>query len=123
MAHNEEIRKKAISRMDVIQLYMTRMHQISLTEFTKLYNGGDISRQLFDETGHIKAEDLERWTNICIEVGNDNIYNTKEESDRAYEASLHRYINVLETKIDYQLKSIAELKKQLEALVAAIEVK
>ncbi|MDR0302349.1 MAG: hypothetical protein LBI04_08590 [Treponema sp.] len=67
MTENEEIRKKAIARMDIVQLYM--MRNMAVTMFTKLYNAGDISRQLLEESGPIEAEDLDRWADLCMEVG------------------------------------------------------
>jgi hypothetical protein len=66
MAEIEEIRKKAIVRLDIVQLYMTR--NMAVTLFAKLYNAGDISRQLLEESGAVEAEDLDRWADICMEV-------------------------------------------------------
>jgi hypothetical protein len=67
MAEIGEIRKRAIVRMDIVQLYMTR--NMAVTLFAKLYNAGDISRQLLEESGPIGAEDLDRWAEICMGVG------------------------------------------------------
>jgi hypothetical protein len=63
----EEVRKRAIPRMDIVQLYM--MRNMAVNVFTRLYNAGDISRQLLEETGPIEAEDLDRWEAICMGVG------------------------------------------------------
>jgi len=67
MSENEEIRKRAIVRMDIVQCYM--MRNMAVTMFAKLYNVGDISRQLLEESGPIEAEDLDRWADVCMEVG------------------------------------------------------
>ena len=139
MTQKEEIRKKVIARMDVIRLYLKRMRQTSITVFTRLYNGGDIDRQLLNETGPIDAEDLKRWISICMEVGNDSLHETKEESDdevmtcanKAEIESLHkkiagdsyyidsllRFIGALEGKCGYQQEIIQEQKEQLQNLI------
>jgi hypothetical protein len=52
--------------MDIVQLYMAR--NMAVTVFAKMYNAGDISRQLLEESGPIEAEDLDRWTDICMGV-------------------------------------------------------
>jgi len=67
MAEIEEIRKRAIARLDVVQLYL--MRNMAATMFARLYNAGDISRQLLEETGPVEAEDLDRWADICMGVG------------------------------------------------------
>jgi hypothetical protein len=67
MAEIAEIRKRAVVRMDIVQLYM--MRNMAVTMFAKLYNAGDISRQLLEESGPIEAEDLDRWADICMGVG------------------------------------------------------
>ena len=67
MTEIEEIRKKAIVRLDIVQLYM--MRNMDVVMFTRLYNAGDISCQLLEEIGPINAEDLDRWAEACMEVG------------------------------------------------------
>jgi hypothetical protein len=67
MTEIEEIRKRAVVRLDIVQLYL--MRHMAVTMFAKLYNAGDISRQLLEESGPIEAEDLDRWADICMEVG------------------------------------------------------
>jgi hypothetical protein len=66
MTETEEIRKKAIVRMDIVQLYM--MRNMAVTMFARLDNAGDISRQLLEESGPIEADDLDRWADTCMEV-------------------------------------------------------
>jgi hypothetical protein len=67
MADVEEVRKRAVVRLDIVQLYM--MWNMAVTMFTRLYNAGDVSRQLLEESGPIEAEDLDRWADICMGVG------------------------------------------------------
>ncbi|MDR2942638.1 MAG: hypothetical protein LBV17_08630 [Treponema sp.] len=66
MAEIAEARNRVIIRMDIVQLYMAR--NMAVTVFAKMYNAGDISRQLLEESGPIEAEDLDRWTDICMGV-------------------------------------------------------
>jgi hypothetical protein len=67
MTEIAEIRNRAIARLDVVRLYMTR--DMAVTVFAKLYNAGYIGQQLLEETGPIEAEDLDRWADICMGVG------------------------------------------------------
>lgn len=67
MSEIEEIRKRAIARMDVVQTYFMRRMDVAM--FARLYNAGDISWQLLEETGPIEAEDLDRWADACMGVG------------------------------------------------------
>jgi len=67
MTEFDEIRKRVLVRLDIIQMYMVR--GMDVTMFTRLYNAGDISRQLREETGPIDAEDLDRWVTDIMEIG------------------------------------------------------
>ena len=63
MTRRSEKDKTVIDRLEVVSLYLSR--NMAVTTFTRLYNAGDISRQMFDETGPVEAEDLDRWADIC----------------------------------------------------------
>lgn len=67
MPQAEEIRKKAIVRMDIVQLYMMRNYEAAM--YAKLFNAGDISRQLLEEHGAIDAESISRWASACMGIG------------------------------------------------------
>ena len=63
------IRKRAAARLDIVQLYLMRYTDPEM--FARLYNAGDISQQLLEESGPITAAEIARWAGICMEVGHD----------------------------------------------------
>ena len=67
MTETEAIRKRAIVRLDIVQMYMVRNYDVVM--FARLFNAGDVSRQLLEEHGPIDAEDLGRWADICMGAG------------------------------------------------------
>jgi hypothetical protein len=53
-------------RLEIVTAYLST--SLAGAMFARLYNAGDIYRQLREETGPIEAEDLDRWTDICMGV-------------------------------------------------------
>jgi hypothetical protein len=59
-------RKALLDRLEIVTAYLSR--DMAVTSFVKLYNAGGIYRQLFEETGPVDAEDLDRWAHVCMGV-------------------------------------------------------
>jgi hypothetical protein len=57
---------KVINRLDIVVAYLSKDYEAAM--FVNLFNAGDIFSYLLKETGPIKAEDLIRWTEICMRV-------------------------------------------------------
>jgi hypothetical protein len=75
MTHISESRKAVLDRLEIVAAYLST--NMAVTSFAELFNRGGIHRPLFLETGPVEAEDLDRWTDICMKV-------TEEaEDDRA----------------------------------------
>jgi hypothetical protein len=66
MAHISQSRKAVLDRLEIVTGYLST--NMAVTSFAKLFNSGGIYRQLFEETGPVDAEDLDRWTDICMKV-------------------------------------------------------
>ena len=66
MTEFDEIRKKTVGRLEIVTAYLST--GMAVTVFAKLFNAGDVCRQLREETGPVDAEDLDRWANICMGV-------------------------------------------------------
>ena len=96
MTRNERTRK-AVDRLEIVSSYLSRGHDATM--FARLYNAGDILRQLREETGPVDAEDLDRWASICMGVAEDA---AREDGG---EAELIGLINAVETA-GYQVDSI-----------------
>ena len=56
----------AACRLEVVTAYL--YGNISVTEFTDLFNAGKVFKRLSNKTGPVNASDLERWVNICMGV-------------------------------------------------------
>ena len=67
MAEIEETRKRAAARLGIVRLYLER--NMAVTAFARLYNADGFGRQLLKKSGPVEAEDLDRWAEICMEVG------------------------------------------------------
>ena len=67
MTETEEVRKKAMARMDIVRLYFAR--EMDAVVFTRMYNIGAIDLRMLKNHGVISAEDLDRWADACMEVG------------------------------------------------------
>jgi hypothetical protein len=72
MTRISESRKAVLDRLEIVVAYLST--NMAVTSFTELFNTGGIYRPLFTETGPVDAEDLDRWTDICMKV-------TEEEED------------------------------------------
>jgi hypothetical protein len=59
-------RKAVLDRLEIVTAYLSG--NMAVTSFTELFNTGGIYRPLFEETGPVDAEDLDRWTDICMGV-------------------------------------------------------
>jgi len=68
MTENPKTRKTII-RLEIIKAYLET--DSAVTVFADLFNKTDIFRSLRKRYGPIDAEKLDRWTNICMEVGDD----------------------------------------------------
>jgi hypothetical protein len=66
MTRISESRKGVLNRLEIVTAYLTT--SMGVTSFAALFNAGGIYRMLFEETGPVDAEDLDRWTNICMGV-------------------------------------------------------
>jgi hypothetical protein len=66
MTQISESRKAVLDRLEIVVAYLST--NMAVTMFTRLFNAGDIYRQLFEETGPVDAEDLDRWADICMKV-------------------------------------------------------
>jgi len=62
----KERKIKAAYRLEIVTAYL--YGNISVTEFTDLYNAGKIFNRLGKKTGAIEADDLDRWVNTCMGV-------------------------------------------------------
>ena len=133
MAYNEKTRK-AVDRLEIVSAYLSRGHDAVM--FARLYNAGDILRQLREETGPVDAEDLDRWADICMAVAEDAAREDSEDggepdlsaavirsqraalaagreqarSDAAVIRSLNRYIAALEGRDGARVRRIRELE-------------
>ena len=67
MTETETARKRAVARLDIVRMYMEREMDVAM--FARLYNAGGISWQLLKKHGPVDAEDLDRWADICMDVG------------------------------------------------------
>jgi hypothetical protein len=56
-------RKAVLDRLEIVVAYLSR--NMAVTSFVRLFNAGGIYRPLFEETGPVDAEDLDRWVDIC----------------------------------------------------------
>jgi hypothetical protein len=112
----EEGKIKVIHRLEIVTSYLSMNYAVTM--FAKLYNAGDIYRQMHEETGPVEAEDLDRWANLCMGVLDEGQpeKEKKAESDAALIESLIRHINTLETKINYQTKLLQEQTERLETM-------
>ena len=68
MTENPKTRKTYI-RLDVVSSYLAS--GMAVTVFTEVFNKSDIFRPLRKRHGPVEAEKLDRWANICMEVGDD----------------------------------------------------
>jgi hypothetical protein len=66
MTHIPESRKAVLDRLEIVVAYLSR--NMAVTSFAALFNAGGIYRPLFEETGPVDAEDLDRWVDICMGV-------------------------------------------------------
>ena len=130
MAYNEKTRK-AVDRLEIVSSYLSRGHDAVM--FARLYNAGDILRQMREETGPVDAEDLDRWADICMGVAEDAAGEDggeadlsaavirsqraalaagreQAESDAAVIRSLNRYIAALEGRDGARAARIRELE-------------
>ena len=67
MTETEEIRKMAVARLDIVRLYMAG--SMDVVRFARTFNEGSINWQMLKEYGPIDAEDVDRWADICMELG------------------------------------------------------
>ena len=65
MTENQQ-KRKALDRIEIAAAFLSRGCDAEM--FAKLYNAGDILRQLREETGPVDARDLTRWADICMGV-------------------------------------------------------
>jgi hypothetical protein len=72
MAQISPEHKAVLDRLDIVVAYLSTT--MALTTFVKVFNAGGIYRPLFEDTGPVEAEDLDRWVDICMGV-------TKEVQD------------------------------------------
>jgi hypothetical protein len=106
--------KVIVDRLDIVSLYLSR--NMAVTTFTRLYNAGDISRQLLEDTGPIEAEDLDRWADLCAGLAAEGP--PKEPGgDGPFVESLNRYIGALEGNLANQAEMIRELRDRLAGLL------
>jgi hypothetical protein len=66
MAQIAESRKAVLDRLEIVTAYLST--SMAVTTFAKLFNAGDTHRSLFEETGPVEAEDLDRWADVCMGV-------------------------------------------------------
>jgi hypothetical protein len=66
MAQISKQRKTALDRIEIVTGYLST--DMAVTTFAELFNSGGIYRALFEETGPVDAEALDRWTDICMKV-------------------------------------------------------
>ena len=66
MTQISQSRKGVLDRLEIVTAYLAT--NMAVTSFAELFNAGGIYRQLFEETGPVDAEDLDRWTDICMKV-------------------------------------------------------
>ena len=66
MTHISESRKAVLDRLEIVVAWLS--NNMAVTSFAELFNAGGIYRQLFEETGPVDAEDLDRWADICVKV-------------------------------------------------------
>jgi len=66
MTQNEQTRKTAIDRLEIVTAYLYRDYAVTM--FAKLFNARDICCYLRDQYGPIEAEDLDRWADVCMGV-------------------------------------------------------
>ncbi|MDR1373493.1 MAG: hypothetical protein LBJ24_00825 [Treponema sp.] len=66
MTRISESRKAVLDRLEIVVAYLST--NMAVTSFAELFNAGGIYRQLFEETGPVDAEDLDRWTDVCTGV-------------------------------------------------------
>jgi hypothetical protein len=78
MTQISESRKAVLDRLEIVVAYLST--SMAVSSFAELYNAGGIYRQLFEETGPVDAEDLDRWTDTCMKV-------TEEEEEDDQEIS------------------------------------
>jgi hypothetical protein len=55
-----------LDRLEIVVAYLST--NMAVTSFAELFNRGGIHRPLFEETGPVDAEDLDRWADICMQV-------------------------------------------------------
>ena len=103
----EKNKRVIVDRIDIVSLYLSR--SMDVATFARLYNAGDISRRMLDETGPVEAEDLDRWADICAEVAEPG----------TLVDSLNRYIAALEGNAANQAEIIGELRERLANLLPA----
>jgi hypothetical protein len=66
MTRISESRKAVLDRLEIVTAYLAT--DMAVTSFAELYNAGGIYRMLREETGPVDAEDLDRWTAVCMKV-------------------------------------------------------
>jgi hypothetical protein len=66
MTQVSESRKAVLDRLEIVVAYLST--NMAVTMFARLFNAGDICRQLFEETGPVEAGDLDRWADISMGV-------------------------------------------------------
>ena len=114
MAHFGEIRNPAAARMDVVVMYLTSRHDEK--KFIELYNKGVLNYALLKTTGHITEAEVDRWLGICLDaLGSTD--DKKAVSDTAYIESLHRFISILENKINYLDELLKEERARFKSLL------
>jgi hypothetical protein len=105
----EKNKRVIIDRIDIVSLYLSG--NMDVATFARLYNAGDISRRMLNETGPVEAEDLDRWADLCAEVA--------KPEPGALVDSLNRYIAALEGNVANQADIIGELRERLTKLLPA----
>jgi hypothetical protein len=66
MTQISESRKAVLDRLEIVVAYLST--NMAVSTFAALFNAGDTYRSLFEETGPVDAEDLDRWADICAGV-------------------------------------------------------
>jgi hypothetical protein len=66
MAEFSESRKAVLDRLEIVVAYLST--NMAVTSFVELFNLGGVYRPLFEETGPVSAEDLDRWTDLCMKI-------------------------------------------------------
>jgi hypothetical protein len=76
MAQFSESRKAVLDRLEIVVAYLST--NMAVTSFVELFNRGGIYRPLFEETGPVRAEDLDRWTDRCMKVTEEEVEEDEE---------------------------------------------